>query len=289
MMPEINGIEATKVLRSRLGWTRTVPIIALTANAVTGMKEMYIECGMDDYISKPIEIPELNRILLKWLPKEKISMRERDEGRDISNPVLRRLASVLDVKKALQNIGGSEQAYLGIINAFMTSAPEKLERMSSFIDRDDFGNFKVDIHSCRSSLANIGAFEMSDDAHFLESAAAGHNYVLMKNGFSEFSSHLEALFTFIRGIVSDGISENGEDGSRAKGRVEVLRNMLEDVRVMIDNLEHDSAMENMDKITLESYGSDLDRRLFQVRAAIDSFNYDRAADMIKSILNTEDR
>jgi CheY-like chemotaxis protein len=291
MMPEINGIEATKVLRARPGWTRTVPIIALTANAVTGMKEMYMACGMNDYISKPIEIPELNRILLKWLPEDKILAAEREDESHISSPVLRRLASVLDVKRALQNIGGSEHAYLGIINAFMTSAPEKLERMSSLAERDDFDNFSADAHSCISSLANIGAFEMSEEARRMESAAAGHNHALMKNGFSEFLSRLEALFTFIGGNIP-GISEDAgsdEDDSRARGSVEMLRSMLEDVRVLIDNLEHDSAVENMDKITLESYGSDLDRRLFQVRAAIDSFNYDRAAGMIKSILDMGER
>ncbi|MDR1509795.1 MAG: response regulator [Synergistaceae bacterium] len=72
MMPEINGIEATRTLRATPGWTQTVPIIALTANAITGMRDAYISCGMSDYISKPIEIPALNNILLKWLPKEKI-------------------------------------------------------------------------------------------------------------------------------------------------------------------------------------------------------------------------
>jgi CheY-like chemotaxis protein len=72
MMPDINGIEATRTLRAIPGWTQTVPIIALTANAVTGMREAYISCGMNDYISKPIEIPVLNRTLLQWLPKEKI-------------------------------------------------------------------------------------------------------------------------------------------------------------------------------------------------------------------------
>jgi CheY-like chemotaxis protein/nitrogen-specific signal transduction histidine kinase len=292
MMPEINGIEATKTLRARPGWTQTVPIIALTANAVTGMKEMYMACGMNDYISKPIEIPELNRILLKWLPKEKISVTERDDESHIPNPVLRSLASVLDVKTALQSIGGSERAYFGIINAFMTSAPEKLEKMSALADRDDFDNFRVEMHSCRGALANIGALDMSEEARYMESAAAGHNHSFMKNNFREFSSRLEALFTFIRGIVSDGVPEDGcygRDDARARGSVDVLRNMLEEVRVLIDNLEHDSAMENMDRITLESYGSDLDRRLFQIRAAIDSFNYDRAAGMIKSILEVEDR
>ncbi|MDR1132594.1 MAG: response regulator [Synergistaceae bacterium] len=289
MMPEINGIEATKVLRARPGWTGTVPIIALTANAISGMKEMYIECGMNDYISKPIEIPELNRILLKWLPKEKISLARRDEGDHISNPALRRIASVLDVKKALQNIGGSEEAYLGIINAFMTSAPEKLDRMSSCMERDDFDSLMVDMHSCKSSLANIGAFEMSEEARGMELAAEAYDYAFMKNGFREFSARMEGLFSFIRGVVSESApGMPGDGGSGLKGSVDVLRNMLEDVRVMIDNLEHDSAMENMDKITLESYGRDLDRQLFQVRAAIDSFNYDRAAGMIKSILDTED-
>jgi CheY-like chemotaxis protein len=74
MMPEINGMEATRTLRATPGWTQTVPIIALTANAISGMKEKYISCGMNDYLSKPIEIPNLNQILLKWLPKEKIVM-----------------------------------------------------------------------------------------------------------------------------------------------------------------------------------------------------------------------
>ncbi|MDR2179742.1 MAG: response regulator [Synergistaceae bacterium] len=73
MMPEINGIEATKTLRSMPGWTETVPIVALTANAVTGMRETYMSAGMSDFISKPIEIVDLNRILLQWLPRNKIT------------------------------------------------------------------------------------------------------------------------------------------------------------------------------------------------------------------------
>jgi signal transduction histidine kinase/CheY-like chemotaxis protein len=72
MMPETNGIEATKTLRETPGWTETVPIIALTANAVTGMRETYMSCGMNDFISKPIEITDLNRILQHWLPQDKI-------------------------------------------------------------------------------------------------------------------------------------------------------------------------------------------------------------------------
>jgi CheY-like chemotaxis protein/HPt (histidine-containing phosphotransfer) domain-containing protein len=287
MMPEINGIEATKTLRTMPGWTETVPIIALTANAITGMKETYIACGMNDYISKPIEIPELNKTLLKWLPKEKIVMSVPKKERHQGSAVIVRLAAELDIKNALINIGGSEEGYLDVVKAFMTSMPEKLERMTACLEHNDFDNFRIDIHSCKSSLANIGAADMSDAAKAMETAIISQNFVFVKNNFREFSGHLEELFIFIRNIVSDRVFE--ENHTKVKGSVDVLRNILEDVRVMIDNLEHDSAIETMDRITSESYGLDLDRKLFQIRAAIDSFNYDRASDMIASILETEGR
>jgi CheY-like chemotaxis protein/HPt (histidine-containing phosphotransfer) domain-containing protein len=287
MMPEINGIEATRTLRATPGWTETVPIIALTANAITGMKETYISCGMNDYISKPIEIPELNKTLLKWLPKEKIAVAAPKQDERHGSIAVTRMSSELDVKGALLNIGGSEEVYLDVIKAFMTSIPEKLERMRSYVENGDFGNFRIDIHSCKSSLANIGATEISEEAKALEMAALSQNYAFVKKNFRAFSSRLDGLFSFIRNIVSDLVFE--EDHTKLKGSVDVLRNMLEDVRVMMDNLEHDSAIEILDRITCESYGLDLDRKLFQTRAAIDSFNYDRASEMIASILKIEDR
>jgi signal transduction histidine kinase/CheY-like chemotaxis protein/HPt (histidine-containing phosphotransfer) domain-containing protein len=287
MMPEINGIEATKTLRATPGWTRTAPIIALTANAITGMKETYISCGMSDYISKPIEIPDLNHTLLKWLPREKIVMAAKDRGENHSIEAVRKLSAVLDSKSALRNIGGSEEVYLDVVKAFMTSIPDKLTRLTAYAGRGDLDGFRVDIHSCKSSLANIGATELYEKARELEAASISKNCPFVKNNFRDFAASLEALFTFIRDIVSGLVFDEG--GDKMMGSVDVLRKMLEDVRVMIDSLEHDDAIEMMDRITSESYGVNLDRSLFQARAAIDSFSYDKAAEIIESILKTEDR
>jgi signal transduction histidine kinase/CheY-like chemotaxis protein len=68
MMPDMDGIEATKIIREIYA---NLPIIALTANAVSGVKEMFLENGFNDFLSKPINTVELNSILEKWLPKEK--------------------------------------------------------------------------------------------------------------------------------------------------------------------------------------------------------------------------
>jgi len=69
MMPEMDGVETTKIIREMYA---NLPIIALTANAVSGVKEMFLSSGFNDFLSKPIEIINLNSILEKWLPKERI-------------------------------------------------------------------------------------------------------------------------------------------------------------------------------------------------------------------------
>jgi HPt (histidine-containing phosphotransfer) domain-containing protein len=164
--------------------------------------------------------------------------------------------------------------------------PEKMARMADCLENGDFDNFRIDIHSCKSSLVNIGAMDMSEEARALEFATIAQNTSYIKNSFRGFADRIEELFSFISGIISEDAYD--EKRARTMGSVEVLRNLLEDVRILMDNLEHDNAMELIDRTTSESYGQNLDRQLFQIRAAIDSFNYDKASDMIQSILGTED-
>ncbi|MDR1206398.1 MAG: response regulator [Peptococcaceae bacterium] len=72
MMPQMDGVETTRRIRAQQGPNAQTPIIALTANAISGMREFYLENQMNDFLSKPMEIDHLNRVLLRWLPREKI-------------------------------------------------------------------------------------------------------------------------------------------------------------------------------------------------------------------------
>ncbi|MDR1472890.1 MAG: response regulator [Synergistaceae bacterium] len=287
MMPEINGIEATKMMREMPGWTREAPIIALTANALVGMKETYLSCGMNDFLSKPIEIPELNRILIKWLPESKVAAvkteKKRAEAKS-GDSVVSRLSGMLDTKTALANIGGSESAYIAVVNAFMTSIPLKMLNMAAYVKDKNYDSFRIDIHSCKSSLANIGAMEISEDARYLEMATISEGYGYIEDNFGDFAKKMDELFSFIGEIVSERKFQ--VDETKSAGNVEMIRSMLEYAQSLLDALEHDDALELMDRITSESYGIDLDRKLFQTRAAIESFNYDLAANLIKAILET---
>ncbi|MDR1731300.1 MAG: response regulator [Synergistaceae bacterium] len=85
MMPEMDGIETTKKIRLQGGASAKCPIVMCTANAIAGMKEYYMDQGMTDFISKPLDPLELNTILLSWLPEEKINQEKINQAKVINN------------------------------------------------------------------------------------------------------------------------------------------------------------------------------------------------------------
>jgi len=92
MMPEMDGIEAAAIIREwekESGSREQIPIIALTANAVTGMRELFMKKGFNDFLTKPIDMSKLDEMLERWIPKEKRAMNnerlaadEKNEGQD---------------------------------------------------------------------------------------------------------------------------------------------------------------------------------------------------------------
>jgi CheY-like chemotaxis protein len=286
MMPEINGIEATGILREKGGWLSSAPIIALTANALSGMKETYLSCGMSDYISKPIEISELNRVLITWLPKEKITVADAPALRRFAskNAIIERLAGKLDAEGAVIGIGGSESAYLNVVRAFLSTLPEKTAAMRRQLETGEYERFRIDMHATKSSLANIGAKDLSDDAKNLELAAHSRDYNYIDGNFEQFCRNMDDLFPFIEWALS--AEEPEARDSKIMGSAAELRSKLERADDLLEILEQDEAMDILEKAISKSYGEYLDRNLLQIRAAIESFNYDRASGLIRLILST---
>ncbi|MDR0617094.1 MAG: response regulator [Synergistaceae bacterium] len=284
MMPEINGIEATRMIREKGGWLASVPIIALTANALSGMKEIYIECGMSDYVSKPIEIQELNRVLITWLPEGKIKAVEAEPVRPepSGNALVEMLSGKLDTGSALKGIGGSGNAYLNVVRTFRSTLPEKLSDMRRLLETGEYERFRIDMHATKSSLANIGAKRLSGEARDLELAAGSRDYNYIDGNFEQFYAHMNELFTFIEKALSGEAHEGG--GSKLIGSATELRSMLDKTDALLEALEHDEAIEIMEKATSKSYGENLNRDLLRIRAAIESYSYDRASNLIRLIL-----
>jgi len=175
MMPKMDGIEATKIIRSS-GYNH--PIIALTANAVTGQSKIFLENGFDDFISKPIDIRQLNVILNKFIrnkqPPEKIARIQKLSKSSKADPALQAIF-LLDVKKTLPII---EQTF------------ENIEQATY----DDIHLFTITVHAIKSALANIGEHAASKLAFVLEKAGKENNRAIIKaqtKGLIDFIRHIK--------------------------------------------------------------------------------------------------
>jgi len=159
MMPELDGIEATRQIKA-LGYKK--PIVALTANIVLGQEEIFIEAGFDGYISKPIDVKKLDKYLNALI---------RDKQPDevlAANPVI---ASSGFIEK-------TNEVSAALIASFLRDARRVIESINSVVDKSDYSDvslklYEVNAHAIKSALANIHETELSNVAYTLEVAGRG--------------------------------------------------------------------------------------------------------------------
>ena len=175
MMPEIDGIETTHIIRKNLIKARTTPIIALTANAMEGAKDMFLKEGMNDLVTKPIDIRALISCVKQWLPPEKIVEIDPDAVEESPGDAKADTGSDiiyyegLDVDKAIASIG-MPALYNKIVEEYYRSGSGKYQDIKNAYDTGDWKDYTIKVHALKSSSRQIGAAELGDLAESLEKA-----------------------------------------------------------------------------------------------------------------------
>ena len=190
MMPEMDGIETLQNMKLIAdNPNRDVPVIMLTANAIVGAKEHYMEVGFTDYLTKPIQETELLQMILKYLPEELvqgISNGGDDKPAHVSessndNPVQADVKPAKDSKQMLSNIDGldiqtglaycmnEEDFYVDMLKEYVKG--DKTSTLDEFFDKQDWSNYRTTVHALKSTSLTIGAVHLSEAAKALEMAA----------------------------------------------------------------------------------------------------------------------
>ena len=216
MMPEMDGIEATALIRSweKENSRKTVPIIALTANAISGMKEMFIQKGFSDFLAKPIDLSKLDEILDRWINKEKrvnsVEVKTQNtviESGPFSIPGL-------NIKQGIAMTGGTEAGYKTVLSMFCKDAEDRIPYFQSTPPEEDIIKFVTQVHALKSASASIGASLISEKAEALEAAGKAKNMEFINEKLSEFSASLTELIGNIRSAlfsVEDAKNESESD------------------------------------------------------------------------------
>ena len=181
MMPGMDGIETMKRIRANGAKDKAeIPIIALTANAVSTARETFLSVGFDGFVSKPIELVELERVLRRVLPKAATSSLPLQEGapeavsavQETPPSVKEQLrACGLDMEEALRYCADDEEFYMTLLAQFVSETAEKEEKMQAFLADNDLKNYEIVVHALKNALKLIGSDTLSERAKELEFAA----------------------------------------------------------------------------------------------------------------------
>lgn len=173
MMPGIDGIETLKRARAtEENKCKNAPMIALTANAFSGVREMYLAEGFDDYLSKPINGKQLEEMIIKYLPKEKVVLTERKKQTSnmVQEPEPEAEEEILDISKGLGYCANSEEVYKEILSMFCDLRTSSEEELAGYLAAEDWKNYTIKVHALKTNARSVGANPMGECCYELELA-----------------------------------------------------------------------------------------------------------------------
>jgi len=274
MMPEMDGVEATRRIRE-LGseYYQTLPIIALTANAVSGVKDMFLANGFNDFLSKPIDTIKLNSILEKWLPKE-MQEKAKEEVKPRDEIDLNTIIEIegVDVRRGIALTGGMVKNYLRTLAVFHKDGTQKIEQIKKCLEVDNYPLYTTYIHALKSASANIGANEISETAKTLEIAGNQEDMKYIKLHNADFLVALQTLLDNINAVISEK-QEKSVD-------METLKNKLVKLKEAIGAFDLDAIDEASRDLQEFTQVAEVEKILLNILLG----NHDEAVPIIETLL-----
>ena len=276
MMPGMDGLETSTFIRAmETGGAsyKNLPIIMLTANAVSGQREMFLERGINDFLAKPIDIQKLNDILEKWIPAEKrieVHRPQEDGKQELTEYIA---VPGVDTGLGLRNTGGNPAVYRDILINFCRDAET---RMAKLIESLESGNLKLYVtlvHALKSAARSIGALETGNLAAWLEEKAEWVDTGLIRNKNADLLENIRALIANIRAATAQKAGGTGDISSL---QLDELKAALADMNI-----------EEVNKMLLEYASMSLDgairSKISEVEEHILMFEYDKAIEKINEL------
>lgn len=274
MMPDMDGVEATKIIRDMDDpYYKSLPIIALSANAIEGAETMFKEAGMNDFLAKPIEVYELEEMLKKWLPAEKISVTTVEESpeNDLSGDFAG--FKKIDVSKGMAYTNGNAYMYRSLVKDFANTIKDKKDMLNRLIADKDVSRFTIEVHALKSSAKILGALSLSDKS--LELERMGH-----KRDLEGIEKAIESLNTEIDYVIEDlapfSVKEE-EKIERIPFEREKVRECLRKLYYAADDFDYETAKDLIGEIGKYKMEEEIDALWLQMKDSIEDIDYKTTA------------
>ncbi|MCL1975276.1 MAG: ATP-binding protein [Firmicutes bacterium] len=279
MMPEMDGIETTGEIRKMGEKFKSLPIIALTANAIQGVEEMFLANGFNGFVSKPIDLHELTAVLLKWLPPEKIMQKEEEEKELIAEEQKDTIGNILaniteiNFEIGLSRVSGIESMYFNNLEMFVNKIIDQCNTMNKYQQNQDVENFAITVHAVKSMLSTIGAMALSELALDLETAAKNQDATYCAQHFPGFKNSLLELHEKMAAVL---LKNGQEKPPKTGGEIAFLQEKTQKALAAAEDYDSDAGTEAIGALLAYDYGTESNTLLEKAFQAFQAYDYDSA-------------
>ncbi len=288
LMPDMDGIETTHKIRAlENNENSKKPIIALTANALSGMREIFLSEGLNDFLSKPIEPAKLNAILADWLPIEKIKY-NTDEAEPDTQPEEKAAETEetviegVNYQSGLGFAGSDKATYMDILKTFSNDYEKRDKELHNMLAAGDFQGFTTNIHGLKSASKYVGAEAVSELAAKLEEAGNKSDKQYIDAHFEECMSLYKSVCRNIQDYLEKEVTPQNDT---AKGDIHLLAESAELLKQYAYDMDIVSFEEELKKVANYSWDDIIKAKLNDVSEAAYSYDYGKMSEETEKLLS----
>ena len=278
-MPEMDGIECLhRIKEDTDGINYKTPIIALTANAVSGSREMYLDAGFDNYLTKPINTEAMETMMSTLLPVSKVRAAKHNTENSEDEKVPEWLEEIpfINIKRGVKNCG-DVKSYLSAIEAYVDNFEDNKNAIIDSKDRDEIEAYTIKVHALKSSSKIIGAMEIGELAEKLEAAGNNNDIDAINVYTDELISYYSSLYYMLRHHL--------KTKSNASDKPEITLDSLKEAFMAMDELaqmyDYDSIVGIMDSLEEYTIPKEFVERIRALKKAISKADWDTIISLLK--------
>ena len=283
MMPGMDGIEAVDIIRRDCGENGTTPVIvALTANAMEGMREQFLQSGFQDFIAKPLDRRELNQLLLRWVPEKYRRSEEQTKDSKSLDPMNFQIDG-LDMQAAVQFFSGDEEDFADLLDLYCEDGKRKIPLLSELAETD-IVRYQIEVHGLKSASANIGAMKVSEMARVQENAASQGDRELITEQFPVLLAEYETLLEQIKLFLNQRRQENDNREKLPALPIQELRRQVAEALERLKHFQSRECAQRVDELLLHELPDDIAEQLSQIRGQLKLYEDDNAEELLGQLL-----
>jgi PAS domain S-box-containing protein len=284
-MPVQDGYEATRKIRQDQRF-QTLPIIAMTADAMSGVREKVLDTGMNDYISKPIQPEKLFKTLIKWITPGNRTPFHRKKNQTGQEKLLQKLDSSfnkISIRNGLERVNQNVELYVKLLKDFYEENRDLEEEIRQSLTEGKIKEAERMVHTLKGTSGNIGATELYNASSRTNSILKKEQKEDYENSLKELKKALSPVLKEIEEFMKDYKKSGTKLENRQMGDLKQLKSRIEELEPFLKRNKPKESQEVLKRITAFQWEGDLESYIGEMEKFVEGYRFKKAREILEKI------